>query len=62
VRSLDCANRHEARSYSRDPNIESARVLLALTHNQLAAKLYVSLLWLDLKVVSRKGNHRLGSA
>ena len=51
MRSLDCANRHEARSYNRDPNIENARVLLALTHNQLAAKLYVWLLALDLEVV-----------
>jgi hypothetical protein len=51
VRRLDCANRHEARSYSRDPNIENARVLLALTHHRLAAKLYVWLLVLDLKVV-----------
>ena len=52
MRSLDCANRHgKARSYSRDPNIENVRALLALTHNQLAAKLYVWLLALDLEVV-----------
>jgi uncharacterized protein len=48
VRSLDCADRDaKARSYSRDPNIENARALLALTHNQLTAKLYVWLLALD---------------
>jgi len=52
VRSLDCADRDaKARSYSRDPNIENARALLALTHNQLTAKLYVWLLALDLEVV-----------
>jgi hypothetical protein len=50
--TLDCADRHaKARSYSRDPNIENARALLALTHNQLMAKLYVWLLALDLEVV-----------
>ena len=52
MRSLDCADRHaKARNHSRDPNIENVRALLALTHNQLAAKLYVWLLALDLEVV-----------
>src|SRR5215471_18944796 len=52
MRSLDCADRHaKARNHCRDPNVENARALLALTHNQLAAKLYVWLLLLDLEVV-----------
>jgi hypothetical protein len=51
VRSLDCANRHKAGSYGRDPDIENARALLALTHNQLVAKLAVWSLVLDIKVV-----------
>jgi hypothetical protein len=41
----------QARSYSCDPNIENARALLALTHDQLTTKLYVWLLVLDLEVV-----------
>jgi hypothetical protein len=52
VRSLDCANRYpKARSYSRNPNIENARSLFALMHHQLAVKLYVWSLALDLEVV-----------
>src|SRR5262249_50087991 len=41
----------KARSYGREPNIENARALLALTHNRLTAKLYVWLLALDHQVV-----------
>ena len=38
MRSLDCANRYpKARSYSRNPNIENARALLAPTLDQLVA-------------------------
>src|SRR5262249_5186805 len=51
VRSLDLAHLHKAGSYGRDPNIESARAFLPLTHNQLVAKLAVWSLVLDLKVV-----------
>jgi hypothetical protein len=51
VRSLDRADRQAKGSCSRDPNIENARALLALMHNQLIAKLYVWLPALDLEVV-----------
>jgi hypothetical protein len=53
VRSLDCTDRQtKARSYGSDPNIENAWALLAFTHNQLAAKLYIWLLALALEVVA----------